>query len=129
MSGPLACPACGSAMVTEPQAGVILDRCAVCGMIWCDRTELAAVVTEQLPGTTMNWGTPVAAASPQGWLTCPRDGTPSLRPFALGEVAFRRCSSCQGVAIAAEDLQRLLLQGPDREDQALREGLRRLASE
>ena len=116
-------------MLTEPTGGVVLDCCPVCGMVWCDRTELAAVVTEQLPGTSMHWGTPVAATSPQGWLTCPRDGTPSLRPFALGEIAFRRCSSCQGIAIAAEDLQRLLFQGPGRQDAALREGLRRLASE
>ena len=86
-------------------------------------------MTEQLPGTSMSWGTPVATTSPQGWLTCPRDGTPSLRPFTLGDVAFRRCSSCQGVAIAAEDLQRLLLQGSARDDEALREGLRRLAGE
>ncbi|HJS47725.1 MAG TPA: zf-TFIIB domain-containing protein [Gemmatimonadales bacterium] len=127
MSLPLDCPACGSAMRPEARAGVTLDRCPVCGEVWCDRTELAAVVSAERPGTTVSWGRPVEEAAGTARPLCPRDGTPTLRPFALDGISFRRCSTCRGVALAASDLQRLLLES-DGPGPALRDALGRLAS-
>lgn len=111
MSTLLACPSCGSAMRPEERSGVILDRCPVCGAVWCDRTELAAVVTGERPGTVMRWGRRIdQRGNATGWQNCPRDGTPTLRPCELDGIPFRRCTKCQGIAIAGEDLERLLLE-------------------
>ena len=114
-------------MLPEERSGVVLDRCPVCGLVWCDRTELAAVVAGERPGSVMRWGRRVEGPEGgSGWQACPRDGTPTLRPYDLDGIPFRRCTRCQGVAIAGEDLQRLLLEARDTAD-PLRDRLRRLA--
>jgi Zn-finger nucleic acid-binding protein len=114
-------------MRPEERSGVVLDRCPVCGDVWCDRTELAAVVTTERPGTVMRWGRRLdQRGGTGGWQHCPRDATPTLRPYDLDGIPFRRCTRCQGVAIAGEDLERLLLQAPDAAD-PLRHRLRDLA--
>lgn len=114
-------------MLPEPRSGVVLDRCPVCGTVWFDRTELAAVVTAERPGVVVHWGRPAAGApGAGGWQACPRDGTPTLRPYDLDGVPFRRCTRCRGIAIAGEDLQRLLLEAGEAPD-LLPDRLRRLA--
>ncbi len=104
-------------MRPEQRSGVVLDRCPVCGDVWCDRTELAAVVSGERPGTVMRWGRRIdQPGGSTGWQACPRDGTPTLRPYELDQVPFRRCTKCQGIAIAGENLERLLLEGGDDPD-------------
>ncbi len=127
MSALLTCPSCGSAMRPEERSGVVLDRCPVCGDVWCDRTELAAVVTGERPGRVMRWGRRLDQRRGEaGWQHCPRDGTPTLRAYELDGIPFRRCTRCQGVAITGENLARLLLQAGTAAD-PLRDRLRGLA--
>jgi Zn-finger nucleic acid-binding protein len=113
-------------MAEERHAGVTLDRCPVCGDVWCDRTELAAVVTDARPGAVMAWGKPRDEAAGEPRQTCPRDATATLRPYQVEGIPFRRCTSCRGIAIGGAALQRLLLESRDEAD-PLRDGLRRLA--
>ncbi len=75
----------------------------------------------------MRWGRRLdQGGGTAGWQHCPRDATPTLRPYDLDGIPFRRCTRCQGVAIAGEDLERLLLQAPNAAD-PLRHRLRDLA--
>ncbi len=110
MTDPLRCPTCGSGMAPEARAGIVLDRCPVCGTVWCDRTELAAVVAAERPGALLGWGRRRPGDAARATPRCPRDPGAGLEPWDLDGVPFRRCPTCRGIAIAGEDLQRLLLQ-------------------
>lgn len=91
------CPSCASPMTTFQYAGVTLDECLACKLVWFDRTEFAAVMEHDVPSTTIQWGKTVKDRASQA-LNCPRDRSP-MKAMEWGGIPFDRCARCAGVLL------------------------------
>lgn len=106
MPASLSCPSCSTTMVPDHFSIVKVARCPRCTTIWCDRTDLNAIVARLSPGFLMHWGELVSgSAEPAG--ACPRCSR-RLASYRLEGIPFERCSNCRGVAIKQHDMEELL---------------------
>jgi Zn-finger nucleic acid-binding protein len=120
MTGPGAaaaqCPHCALPMRTvqaHARSGyaILLDQCAACGGIWCDRWELFSLTAEDAaridPVDEARLASPVAP--PQHAGRCPRCTTP-LRafhdPLLPPDARIERCPVCDGMWLNRGELAR-----------------------
>lgn len=101
------CPVCEVEMRevsarANPGTLIVLDQCAGCGGIWCDRWELFPIVPEE--ADRLDPLDEELLRRPMGWrkktLYCPRcgDRLQALRePLLPGDIQFRRCRRCEGI--------------------------------
>lgn len=114
---PLQCPHCGVAMravTAEARSGylLVLDQCAQCGGIWCDRWELFPLSVPEAarldPVDETRLGAPTSP--PTGPGRCPRCAVP-LREFRdrllPPDARIERCRVCDGMWLNRGTLHRL----------------------
>ncbi len=102
------CPTCGGAFELESQGRIEVDRCAACGAVWFDRTELAAFARYRAAGTVGRGRRITALEQVGGPHRCPRCREASLHPYEWGDFRFLRCSGCEGVHVTREELEGFL---------------------
>ena len=103
----LFCPTCSTALVPDRFSDVPVSRCPRCATVWCDRTDLNAIVARLSPGFLMHWGQLVTGPSGDTTGACPRCGR-RLAAYQLEGVDFERCANCRGVAIRQDALDHLI---------------------
>lgn len=87
-------------MALIDHSGIALDQCTSCKTLWFDRTEFAASMEQDVPGTTIQWGKSVKDRSgPER--RCPRDGN-TLKAMEWDGIPFDRCAKCSGVLLSNE---------------------------
>ncbi len=101
------CPKCSTAMVGTQEGGIKLDKCPKCGTVWFDRTELSATVAHLAKGASLGWGNRVVEETDKPWV-CPRDRSPTLVTYSLGDAKFRRCTKCRGSAVEPGEMDKLV---------------------
>ena len=114
---PLSCPHCDVAMRAVTAAArsgylLVLDQCAQCGGIWCDRWELfplsAAEAARLDPVDAAQLGSSISAPAAPG--RCPRCAVP-LRdfrdPLLPPDARIERCAVCDGMWLNRGVLHRL----------------------
>ncbi len=102
----LPCPNCSTTLVPDYFADISVSRCPSCCTVWCDRTDLNAIVARLSPGFLMHWGHLVTGSGELGG-GCPRCGR-RLASYTLEGVPFQRCFNCRGVAIREDALRQLV---------------------
>ncbi|MDX2169743.1 MAG: zf-TFIIB domain-containing protein [Deltaproteobacteria bacterium] len=123
-SNPAPCPHCGVVMdvvQARTRSGycLLLDQCARCGGIWCDRWELYPLGAEEAARIDAVDAARLRAATPAPSEPgrCPRCTAP-LRPFRdptlPADARIERCATCDGMFMNRGELARLKRRSPRR---------------
>jgi Zn-finger nucleic acid-binding protein len=106
----LSCPYCLAIMQPMQQGKLPIDVCIACGTRWFDHAVLAPMVSENPAHPRL--GIEETPDLEDVEHTCPRCRTATLLPHRLGDVQFRRCTTCEGVEIPSGNLDKILRQLP-----------------
>jgi Zn-finger nucleic acid-binding protein len=107
----IGCPSCGTKMVQEEHATIIVDHCPFCLGLWFDATELDAVL-HSCPSLSAH--PPLEGTIPDlGYygLACPRCPKQELESAGWSTLRLARCAQCRGILVDAGKL--LLLERAD----------------
>lgn len=100
------CPTCGGEFELELHGRLEVDRCAACGAVWFDRTELGTYARLEGPGV-VGWGRRVEDLDQVGTPhRCPRCTEHTLHPYHWGKFRFSRCSGCEGIHVTRGELDK-----------------------
>lgn len=98
-SGRLKCPGCATTMVHEERAGVTIDHCRFCGLLWFDAAELdRQLAAEAKPSPHPAWEGAIPRRG-ESALTCPRCAPLALESVGWSELVFWRCPRCRGILV------------------------------
>ena len=107
----LMCPKCENQMKKVEFARVEVDRCAVCGGLWFDATELSrlrvATGSEVIDAGGLKTGH--AAERPARTMECPKDSATlvSRRDEDQEHIEYEQCPECRGVFFDAGEFKDL----------------------
>lgn len=106
--GTLRCPRGDHALEPLTVAGLALDRCAQCGLIWFDERELQLLLRRMAMGREVQLQLRSPTLSRDDSLMCPRCRGPSLNIGTWRKVPLALCSTCGGVCLDAIGLTAML---------------------
>lgn len=109
----LRCPHCTKNLDEIALPGARVDRCALCGGLWFDRDELAAVKDERDAGLGWLefdlWSDEEKLKAGGTFIDCPRDGNPLFRiQYGPADVMVDVCLACRGVWLDKDELEKIL---------------------
>jgi len=88
-------------------AGIELDRCDQCNVVWLDHRELDAVLRRGGEAGRASTPRPELATRSEIALTCPRCRTPTLQSGSWREIPLSHCHSCHGILLDPAEIARI----------------------
>jgi len=110
--GTLKCPKGEHALEPLTVAGLALDRCAPCGLLWFDERELQLLLQQMAMGREVHLPLRSPTMNLDGSLVCPRCRGPSLDLGTWRRIPLALCSTCGGVCLDVIGLRAMLDLGP-----------------
>lgn len=104
------CPKCKTERLAQTTVrGVEVDRCAVCGGIWCDQGELDDLLELGFDVARKVDRAREDPSRDQLHGQCPRDGENLLRIYSARDrsIVLDACARCSGIWLDAGELQKL----------------------
>jgi Zn-finger nucleic acid-binding protein len=105
---PLKCPRGDHALEPLTVAGLDLDRCGQCSLIWFDERELQRLLRQIALGREVRLALRSPATNLDDSLVCPRCRGPSLDVGIWRRIPLALCSTCGGVCLDAIGLKGML---------------------